>query len=76
MKIKVNDQVRVLTGKDKGKEGKVIQVFPKRDLVVVDGVRQTVRNVKPKGATAPGQQVKYFAPIHVSNVSAVTEGKK
>lgn len=80
MKIKVNDQVRVLTGKDKGKEGKVTQVFPKRDLVVVDGVRQTVRHVggkKSKTAPgAPGQRVTYFAPIHVSNVSLVTEGKK
>jgi large subunit ribosomal protein L24 len=79
MKIKVNDLVRVLTGKDKGKQGKVTQVFPKRDLVVIDGVRQSVRHIGGKNAKTrgvEGQRVTYFAPIHVSNVALVTEGKK
>lgn len=69
--------MRVTTGKDKGKEGKVTQTFPERGLVVVDGVRQTTRHLSPKRAGAAGkgqkgQKVTYFSPIRVANVVVVT----
>lgn len=73
MKIKTGDNVRVLAGKHKGKEGKVIQTFPTRSLVVVDGVNQTVKHVKAKGNTA-GQRVTFFAPMPASRVAVVGEG--
>ncbi len=73
MKIKTGDKVRVIAGKDKGKEGKVIQTFPARNLVVVDGVNQTVKHVKAKGKTAPGQRITFFAPLQVSRVAVVGE---
>lgn len=73
MKIKTGDNVRVLAGKHKGKEGKVIQTFPTRRLVVVDGVNQTVKHVKAKGNTA-GQRVTFFAPMPASRVAVIGEG--
>ncbi len=83
MKIKTGDTVRVMTGKDKGKEGKVTQTFPEMGLVVVDGVRQTTKHISPKrmrqtGNTEKkpeGQKITYFAPIRVENVAVVSGGK-
>ncbi len=67
MKIKTGDMVRVTAGKDKGKTGKVLQVFPKLDKVVVEGINKSVKHLKKRGNT-PGQRVEYTAPIHASNV--------
>ncbi len=72
MKIKTGDKVRVLSGKDKGKSGKVTQVLPKLGLVVVEGVNQTVRHVKAKGSQ-PGQKVNYNGPIRASKVALVSD---
>ncbi len=80
MKIKTGDTVRIMVGKDKGKEGKVTQAFPKLGLVVVEGLRQSVRHLKPKGKGVngekpKGQRVNFNAPVRVSNV-ALVEGKE
>ena len=64
--------VRVIAGKDKGKEGKVLQVFPGADKIVVDGVRASVRHIKQRQSSV-AQKVPFFAPIHVSNVSLLTK---
>lgn len=74
MKIRTGDTVRVIAGKNKGKEGKVIQAFPKTGFVVIDGVNQTIKHVK-KTANKPGQRVTYFAPIRVSRVALVVDGR-
>jgi large subunit ribosomal protein L24 len=81
MKIKTGDTVRVMTGKDKGKEGKVTQTFPDMGLVVVEGVRQTVKHISAKkmrpganGQKPEGQKVTYNAPIRVENVAVVSGG--
>jgi large subunit ribosomal protein L24 len=81
MKIKTGDMVRVMVGKDKGKEGKVTQTFPELGLVVVEGVRLTVKHISPKrmkqqpGTAKPeGQKVTYSAPIRVENVAMVSGG--
>ncbi len=74
MKIKTGDLVRVIAGKEKGKEGKVTQAFPKDGLVVIDGLNKTVRHVKRRGKQ-PGQRVTYFAPIRASRVALVADGK-
>ncbi len=70
MKIKTGDNVRVLAGKDAGKEGKVTQTFPKLQRIVVAGVNVTVKHLKARG-TQKGQKVEYNAPIHLSNVQLI-----
>ncbi len=70
--VKKNDTVQILAGKDKGKKGKVLQVFPKLNKVVVEGINMTVKNVRPKQQGEKGQVVRYNAPIHASNVKQAT----
>lgn len=72
MKIKTGDKVRVLSGKDKGKEGKVTQVLPKLGMVVVEGINKTVRHMKARG-NRPGQKVNYDGPIRIDKVSLISE---
>lgn len=74
MKIKKGDTVVVITGKDKGKTGKVLEVFPKNDRVLVDGVNIVARHSKPKSAQDKGGIVKKTSPIHVSNVMIYENG--
>lgn len=71
MKIKKNDNVVVITGKDKGKTGIVKQVMPKENRVVVVGVNRVTRHTKPSQADPQGGRKLIEAPIHVSNVALV-----
>lgn len=73
MHVKKGDNVKILTGKDRGKKGKVLQVFPQLNKVVVEGINMTVKNVRPKQQGQKGQVVRYNAPIHASNVQRVKE---
>ncbi len=73
MKIKMNDRVIVLTGKDRGKVGVVSQVFADKQRVVVDGVNRSVKHMKTNQKDQKGQRIEYFGPIHVSNVMLVDE---
>jgi large subunit ribosomal protein L24 len=81
MKIKKGDLVQVVTGKDKGLQGKVVQAFPDRQKVIVEGVNRIKKHEKvgqtSRGAKTGGIITKE-APIHVSNVMLVVEveGKK
>lgn len=75
MKIKKGDTVVVITGKDKGKSGKVLEVFLKTDRVLVDGVNIVSRHTKPRSAQDKGGIVKKASPIHVSNVMIFEGGK-
>ncbi|MBU4315021.1 50S ribosomal protein L24 [Patescibacteria group bacterium] len=70
MKIKTGDLVKVTTGKDKGKTGKVLQVFPDLEKIVIEGINKSVKHLKARGKT-PGQRVEFTAPIHMSNVVVV-----
>lgn len=75
LKIKTGDTVRVIAGKDKGKTGKVLQVFPKQQKVVIENVNKAVKHLKRRGNTA-GQRIEFTAPVHVSNVRVVgTDGE-
>jgi large subunit ribosomal protein L24 len=72
MKIKTGDNVRVIAGKDKGKEGKVLQTFPKIERVVVENVNLMTRHLRAqKGKQAKGSKIKFPSPIHVSNLQVV-----
>lgn len=68
MRIKKGDTVEVISGKDKGKKGKVVRTIPKLDRVVVEGVNVVTKHEKPRGPQDLGGIKKVEAPIHVSNV--------
>ncbi|OBJ15247.1 50S ribosomal protein L24 [Mycobacterium sp. 1245801.1] len=79
MKIKKDDTVLVIAGKDKGAKGKVLKVYPDRDRVLVEGVnaikKHTAVSTNQRGAQSGGI-VTQEAPIHVSNVMVVdSDGK-
>ncbi|MEV2275990.1 50S ribosomal protein L24 [Nocardiopsis sp. NPDC049922] len=76
MKIKSGDEVIVIAGKDKGATGKVVKAMPREDRVVVEGVNlvKKHRKANPAGGQQ-GEVVTKEAPIHVSNVALVENGK-
>ena len=76
MKVKVGDKVKVLAGKDKGKEGRVLVTLKKKDRVVVEGINIVKKHLKPGRTTETGGILETENPIHVSNVKVVTEEKK
>lgn len=76
MKVKVGDKVKVLAGKDKGKEGRVLVTLKKKDRVVVEGINIVKKHLKPGRTNETGEILETENPIHVSNVKVVTEEKK
>ena len=66
--IKKGDNVYVNAGNDKGKTGKVLEVIPSKDYVVVEGVNMISRHTKPNAKAPQGGIIKREAGIHVSNV--------
>ena len=67
-KIKRNDTVKVIAGKEKGKTGKVRKVLPEKGQVLVEGINMVTKHVKAT-ADGPGRKFKKEAPIHISNVA-------
>jgi large subunit ribosomal protein L24 len=68
IKYRVNDQVKISTGKDKGKTGKIIQVLKDSNKVVVDGVNVMYKHLKPRRSNEKGQRVQFNGPISVANI--------
>lgn len=71
MKIKTNDQVRIIAGKDKGKTGKVLQVFPRLGVASVEGLNLLVKHLRPSKRDEKGQRVEFPAPLKMSNLMLV-----
>jgi ribosomal protein L24, bacterial/organelle len=71
MFVKKGDKVKVITGKDKNKEGIVLEALPKKDKVVVEGVNVVKKHQKPSQTAPQGGIVEFEAPIHVSNVMLI-----
>ena len=71
MKIKTGDNVRIIAGKDKGKQGKIIQVFPKLERIVVEGANLMTKHLR-KQQNRPGQKIQFSAPMHYSNVQIIS----
>ena len=69
--IKKGDTVKVIAGRDKGAEGKVIQVLREEQRVIVEGVNRVKRHVKPNPRLPEGGIIEKDRPIHVSNVALV-----
>lgn len=76
--VRKDDVVVVITGKDKGKQGKVTKVLPKTNRVVVEGVNMVKKHTKPSARNPQGGIIEMEAPIHASNVmsQATIEAKK
>ncbi|KKU86861.1 MAG: 50S ribosomal protein L24 [Candidatus Wildermuthbacteria bacterium RIFCSPHIGHO2_01_FULL_47_27] len=73
MKIKKGDNVVVISGKDRGKKGKVLRVFTTEGRIMVEGVNPKKKHVKPKKSGEKGQVITVFLPIHVSNAKLVCQ---
>ena len=75
MKIKKGDMVKVIAGKDKDKEGKVISVFAKNGKVLVEGVNMITKHIKPNVSNQQGGINHQEGPIDISNVMLIHKGK-
>jgi len=73
--VKKGDTVLVLAGNEKGKSGKVLEVFPKIKMVLVDGVGMRKKHQKPRREGQKGQIIDKHFPIHASNVNLKAEKK-
>lgn len=75
LKIKKDDKVRIIAGKDKGKEGKVIKVDAKNHKVVVEGCNMITKHAKPGPGNPQGGIINREAAIDISNVALVVDGQ-
>jgi large subunit ribosomal protein L24 len=71
MNIKTGDQVKIIAGKDKGKTGKVLQIFPKEQRASVEGLNLLIKHLRPQRRGEPGQRVEFPAPLNISNLILV-----
>ncbi|MBQ8558490.1 MAG: 50S ribosomal protein L24 [Tyzzerella sp.] len=75
MKIKKGDLVKVIAGKDKDKEGKVLAVNKEKNTVIVEGINMVTKHTKPSAANQNGGIVKQEGPIDASNVMYLHKGQ-
>jgi large subunit ribosomal protein L24 len=75
MKLKKGDHVRVIAGKDVGKEGDITRVYPEFERVIVDGVNVAKRHTRAQGQTMQGGIIDKDMPIDASNVAILSRGK-
>lgn len=73
MKIKKNDNVKILTGKDKGKQGKVLMVFPRKNKVLVQGLNMIHKHARRTSQDQQGGVIQKENPIHISNLMVVCQ---
>jgi large subunit ribosomal protein L24 len=71
MKIKKNDQVQIMAGKDRGKRGKVLRTIPSSNKLVVEGLNVIKKHKKARRGGEKGQRIEIAAPLSVSNVTLV-----
>jgi len=71
MKIKKGDQILVISGKDRGKKGKVIESLPKENRIVVENINLRKKHNRPKRSNEKGQIVELPVPFSVSNVKLI-----
>lgn len=71
MKIHKDDTVLVISGKDRGKTGKVEKIFPKKNKLIVTGINIVTKHTKPTKKNPKGGIIEITAPIHVSNLKLI-----
>ena len=75
LKIKKGDMVKVIAGKDKDKEGKVIAINRKTNRILVEGINMITKHAKPSMSNQQGGIIHQAAPIHISNVMYLHKGQ-
>jgi large subunit ribosomal protein L24 len=70
-RIRKGDRVMVISGKDRGKTGLVMEVRPREQRVIVEGLNIVKRHTKPRPPNEPGGVIEKPAPIHLSNVALI-----
>lgn len=73
MRIKKGDQVLIISGKDKGRKGKVLKVFPKENKILVENINLRKKHQKPRKTGEKGQIITLPTPINVSNVKLICQ---
>ena len=76
MNIKKGDTVKIVSGKDRGKSGSVLNVFPEDEKISIDGLNLYKRRVRPKKQGQKGETVTTPRPVHISNVMIVCSSCK
>jgi large subunit ribosomal protein L24 len=76
MHVKTGDTVQVISGRDKGKVGKIVKTLPKESKVIVEGVNVKTKHIKPRQEGESGQISNLEFPIHSSNVMLYSEKEK
>lgn len=71
MKIRKNDNVMIISGNDKGKTGKVLKVFPKKERIIIEGINVRKRHTKANQNNPQGGIIEKESPIHASNVMLI-----
>ncbi|MBC7333809.1 MAG: 50S ribosomal protein L24 [Actinobacteria bacterium] len=71
LKVKKNDRVKVIAGKDRGKVGKVLRVDPRNERIFVEGINIIKKHTRQRGQNQPGGIISKEGPIHISNVQVV-----
>ncbi|MFA6422265.1 MAG: 50S ribosomal protein L24 [Candidatus Buchananbacteria bacterium] len=71
MKIKTGDKVKIQSGKDKGKVGKVLQIFTKENRIVVEGLNLLLKHQKARKQGETGQRIQFPGPMDISNVELI-----
>ncbi len=71
MKIKKGDNIKVITGKDKGKKGKVVSALISQNKVIVEGINMMKKHQRPRKSGEKGTKIDVAMPIHVSNVKKI-----
>ncbi len=71
MRIKKGDNVKVITGKDKGKSGKIVRAMPKENKVIIEGLNMMKKHQRPRKSGEKGSMINISMPISVSNVKKV-----
>ena len=74
--VRTGDQVLIIAGKDRGKKGKVLQVLPKAERVLVEGVNLVKKTVRPNDDNPEGGIVEKEASLHISNVKVLESVRK
>ncbi len=75
LKIKTGDTVKIITGDEKGQEGKVVKILKDKNKAVVEGVNMVSKHTKPSAQNPQGGISKFEAPIHVSNLMILEKGE-
>jgi len=71
MKIRKGDTVKIVTGQDQGKKGKVLQVYPNQNKLTIEGLNLQIKHTRPKKEGEKGQKIQYPAPLDISNIKIV-----